>query len=158
MLNVWLQTKGFCHPERIGKVSEYFDLEYEVEWFDSPMARKIIKTIDKSEYISGHYIESPVLGGISPEQLSTGCKSLLLLLNRPELIVAGERMGDNCYPILFEMAETADYTITLNHFVPFKEPFSFRVLNDNSIVTTLRGYIEKDVEIGELEVQEGESE
>ena len=37
------------------------------------------------------------------------------------------RMGDNCYPVLLEIAKHADYTITLSHIISFKEfePFEF---------------------------------
>ena len=80
-------------------------------------------------YISGEYIQSPVLGGISPRDLSSGCKALLILLNEPDKIVSGDRMGDNCYPVLLKMAESADYTITLCHLIDFRGYENFKVKN-----------------------------
>ncbi len=45
------------------------------------MAKQIIHEIDDSTYVTGEYIESPVFGAISPKDLSTGCKAVLILLN-----------------------------------------------------------------------------
>ena len=127
MLNVYLGSNYIFLKGKISRPSGYFDAVYEQSWLQSDMARYIIKTIDKSEYIDGEYIQSPVFGGISPRDLSTGCKALLILLNEPDKIVSGDRMGDNCYPVLLEMAKHADYTITLSHVISFKklEPFEF---------------------------------
>ena len=80
----------------------------------------------------------PILGGISPRDLSTGCKALLILLNEPETIVSGDRMGDNCYPLLLEMAKEKDYTITLAHWVNLKEyePLDIYDIPTNQKITT----------------------
>ena len=39
----------------------------------------MIRDIDKSTVISAHVIESPVLGGITPKDLSGGVKTLILI-------------------------------------------------------------------------------
>lgn len=114
---------------KISYVSQYFDAVYDSSWLSSDWAKRIIREIDKSEYISGEYIESPVLGGISPRDLSSGCKALLILLNEPEQIVSGDRMGDNCYPLLLEMAKEKDYTITLDHWVNLNKYEPLNIIN-----------------------------
>lgn len=101
--------------EAIRDVSDYFDFEYSEDWLDNDIARQIIKDIDKSDYIKGNYIESPVLGGISPRQLSSGCKALLIMLNDPTQMICGERLGENCFPWVFRLAKDRDITITLHH-------------------------------------------
>ena len=117
MLNLYLGPAFIFMENKISKVSDYFDAVYKPSWFESAEAREIIKKIDDSEYYRDEVIISPVFGAIPPRMLSSGCKALLLLLNRPELIVSGDRMGDNCYPVLLEMARKRDYTITLCHWV-----------------------------------------
>lgn len=129
MLKVYLGQKYLFMNEKISMVSDYFDAVYDSSWFDSDMAKKIIRETDKSEYIEGEFIRSPVLGGISPRDLSTGCKALLILLNEPERIVSGDRMGDNCYPILLEMAKERDYTITLAHWPDLTKCEPFEIVN-----------------------------
>ena len=103
--------------------------------------------VDSSEYIDGEYIQSPVFGGISPRDLSTGCKALLILLNEPDKIVSGDRMGDNCYPVLFEMAKNADYTITLSHIIDFRrmEPFEFKNARTGKLITNSKEFLQEYV-------------
>lgn len=145
MLNIWLGTNFLFMENKISYVSNYFDAMYEESWFKSDMAKHIIRTIDKSEYIDGDYIRSPEFGGIPPRDLSTGCKALLILLNEPESIVSGDRMGDNCYPVLFEMAKDHDYTITLCHMMDFRgvANFIFRNARTGKIVNTPVGFVEE---------------
>ncbi|MGN0507441.1 MAG: DUF4869 domain-containing protein [Lachnospiraceae bacterium] len=136
MLNVIFGESGLNISNRITYVSDYFDAMYDATWLQSELARQIIKGVDDSEYIAGEYIESPVLGGISPRDLSSGCKALLILLNENNIIVSGEKMGDNCFPWLLKIAEKKDVTITLCHNVTLKEPFAVNNLNSGRIITS----------------------
>ena len=68
--------------------------------------------------------------------LSTGCKTLLLLLNKPELIVSGDRMGDNCFPWLLRIAREQDITITLSHSVELTEPFEMYSIESDRVIKT----------------------
>ena len=61
----------------LGKMEEavyyppvYFDNRYENEWITDKRSVEFIKDVDKSEVISTHLIESPILVPISPEELS----------------------------------------------------------------------------------------
>ena len=143
MLNVYMGSNFLFMDDKISYVSEYFDAVYDASWFKSDMAKKIIKAIDKSDYIDGEYIKSPVFGGISPRDLSTGCKALLILLNEPDKIVSGDRMGDNCYPMLFEMAKTHDYTITLCHFIDFTsiEPIQLKNARTGKVLNSTKEFM-----------------
>ena len=58
----------------------YFDNQYEDEWITDPLSVEMIKDIDRSEVISAHLIESPVLGPISPKEISGGVKTLILMM------------------------------------------------------------------------------
>lgn len=115
MLRIMVEVNHI--EDKITKPSGYFDAEYDETWFQTQLAKDIIKGIDLSEYIDGDYIKSPVFGGMSPTRLSTGCKGCLLLLNRPDLVVSGERFGDNCFEWLSKIGEQQDITITLCHFL-----------------------------------------
>lgn len=135
MLRIAFRNLGMSIEGKISYVSDYFDAQYEQSWFQSPLAKEIIRDIDQSEYISGEYIESPLLGGMPPTGLSTGCKSLLLLLNEDGAIVSGERMGDNCFKWVLEIAKVKDITITLNHGIEFEEPFEVLSMNTGRVLT-----------------------
>lgn len=94
-----------------------FDFLYEETWLDSQFARKVIKEVDKSEVICGSAIESSVLGPISPKDISTGAKALILLECLDDVVMNGERLGDNCWSFVFELANKKDIHIALYHFL-----------------------------------------
>lgn len=144
MLKIIFGEQGLNLEERIEYVSDYFDAQYEQDWLSSDLARNIIREIDKSEYKDGEYIHSPVLGGISPRDLSSGCKALLIILNEPDTIVSGDRMGDNCYPILLDIAKDRDVTITLCHYVDLRkfEPLNILDVNTGSTIKTALEFME----------------
>ena len=137
MLNIYFGESSIFMDNKVSHVSEYFDAVYEQEWLDCEWSRRVIREIDKSTYVCGEYIESPVLGGISPRDLSSGCKALILANFMPELLISGDRMGDNCYPLLLELAEEKDLYITLCHLIDFRkfEPFKVRNAVTGDIIT-----------------------
>ncbi|MDO4371498.1 MAG: DUF4869 domain-containing protein, partial [Clostridia bacterium] len=61
-------------PEAIYNTSVYFQNQYRDNWITKPLSREMILDIDKSEVVSENLIQSPVLGAISPNQLSGGVK------------------------------------------------------------------------------------
>ena len=116
----------------------YFKNTYEPEWFETELAKQIVREVDDSEVLSSECIQSPVLGQIPPERLSGGVKTLLLILNEPEKIFNASTCGDNCAKWLLKIAETEDRTINLRHLMKFEvEPFDIRILNTNEIVHTM---------------------
>lgn len=103
--------------DKIWKPNVYFDAHYTKDWLNNQFAKDVILGIDKSVHIKDGYIDSPVLGVISPRELSTGCKGVLLLQNTDGLILNGERFGDNCFPWLNKLGKMKDIHITLHHFI-----------------------------------------
>lgn len=75
MLNIYLGEleQAIYYPPA------YFDNQYEDEWITEPLSVEMIKDVDRSEVISPHLIESPVLGPISVKEISGGVKTLILL-------------------------------------------------------------------------------
>ena len=66
----------------------YFKNAYQDAWFEDEFARRMIKSVDRSVVVGPHLIESPVLGPISPLELSGGVKTLLLISNLPDFEVS----------------------------------------------------------------------
>ena len=66
-------------PEAIYNTEVYFKNVYDDSWITDDFAREVIKKVDKSEVLDSQAIKSPVLGIISPERLSGGTKTLLLI-------------------------------------------------------------------------------
>lgn len=102
MLRIWI--KGF-REDCIKNPNGYFDLYKKKEWLNNEYAKKYIKEIDDSVHVKDEYIESPVYGGISPRDLSSGCKCLIMLAVLDGCNVYASRMGDNCAKFILELAE-----------------------------------------------------
>lgn len=96
----------------------YFNNNFEEEWMMSDYVKNMVLDVDKSTVLYPKVIDSPVLGVIPVTDLSTGVKSLILMYNKLDIVISGERLGDNCWKWVFEMSKTRDIRVTLNHCVP----------------------------------------
>ena len=94
MLNIYFGDM----PEAVYNTSVYFNYTYEDEWLTSDFAREVIKKIDKSDVKGPHAVESP-------EKLSGGTKTLLLMANDPEKVFNASTCGDNCAPFILKLAK-----------------------------------------------------
>ena len=121
----------------------YFKNTYEPEWFESDLAKKIVKDIDNSDVLSGECINSPVLGQIPPERLSGGVKTLLLMLNEPDKIFNTSTCGGNCAKWILEIGKQKDLTINLRHMMGFGKDteFEIRIQNGGEVVHSMKELI-----------------
>ncbi|MBR5179590.1 MAG: DUF4869 domain-containing protein [Lachnospiraceae bacterium] len=132
MLNIYFGDM----PEAIYNTEVYFVNVYDDKWIVDDFAKEVIKKVDKSEVLDSQAIKSPVLGIISPERLSGGTKTLLLMKNMPDKIFNASTCGDNCAKYILKIARERDLTINLRHLMDFgKARFKAHILNDNSDVT-----------------------
>lgn len=138
MLKVYLGNM----PEAIYNTAVYFKNTYEDEWITNDFCKKMILDIDKSEVLGPRIISSPVLGGITPRELSGGVKTLILVYNVPEKIFNASTCGDNCAKWLLKMSEERDITINLRHLMDFGEgSFKIEILNNHKIVNNMREFV-----------------
>lgn len=122
-------------PEAIYNPSVYFKNTYEDAWITDELSKKMIQDVDKSTVIGPRVIDSPVLGGITPRELSGGVKTLILINQVPDKIFNASACGDNCAKWLLEMGEKKDITVNLRHLMDFGNgDFSIRILNTDQIV------------------------
>ena len=132
MLSVYL---GDCENE-IYNPPLYFINQYEDSWLETELAKKMIKDVDKSEVVGPHLIQSPVLGPISPRELSGGVKTLLLLaFDNSGKIFNTTACGDNCAKWILEIAQNKDLTISLHHSMNFGDgKYAIKILNNGVVV------------------------
>ena len=91
--------------------------------------------MDKSVVVGPHMIESPVLGPITPRELSGGVKTLILIYKDREHLFNASNCGDNCAKWLLKMGEREDITINLRHLMDFGNgTFEIEVINNGRIV------------------------
>ena len=122
-------------PSAIYNTEVFFKNTYDERWLLDEFAKEIIKKVDDSEVIDMFAIKSPVLGIISPLELSGGVKTLLLIKNCPDKVFNASTCGDNCARFILKLAKERDITINLRHIMDFgKTRFEAKVMNNGQIV------------------------
>ena len=126
----------------------YFDNQYEDEWITEPLTIEMIKDVDKSEVVSPHLIESPVLGPISVKEISGGVKTLILMtFDETGKVFNASACGDNCAKWILEIGKRKDLTINLRHIMNFgKKDFEIKILNTGEMVYNMKQFIETAAE------------
>ena len=123
----------------------FFNNTYEDKWITSGISKKMIKDIDRSEVKNSNIIESTFLGLISPERLSGGVKTLILMQNDTEHIFNASACGNNCAQWILKLAKQKDITIRLGYIMDFgRSSFDIYIVNTGKIVHTM---LELDEEI-----------
>lgn len=126
-------------PEAIYNPVVFFKNSYSDDWIMDELSRRMIKDVDKSDVIGPRVIDSPVLGSISPRELSGGVKTLIDIYKRPDKIFNASTCGDNCAKWLLEIGERQDVTINLRHLMDFGDGhFTIHILNTDQIVHNMR--------------------
>lgn len=140
MLNIYLgdMKEAVYHPPT------YFDNMYEDEWITNSLSVEMILDVDKSAVVGPHLIESPVLGPISPKELSGGVKTLILMaLDESNTVFNASACGDNCSKWILKIAEKKDLTINLRHIMDFgEETFEAQILNNGRQVHDMQEFVE----------------
>lgn len=119
----------------ITNISDVFNAEYRDEWLLSDKVKEYIRNIDHCDLVDGRFIVNDVIGSLPVTCLSSGTKSLIFALNT-SLKISGDRMGDNCYPYLFDIAEKKDIYICLSHPIPYRDGLRGKVINYDLDIST----------------------
>ena len=122
---------------------DWFKTNYDPEWLKDPFVQDMIKDVDKSDYVDGLVINSPVLGAIPPERLSGGVQTLIMIYEKPELVFDATSCGSNCSKWLMKIGKKNDTTINLNYLMKFEDSEDFEVFieNENRKITNMEDYI-----------------
>lgn len=116
----------------------WFKYNYDLNYFQDSLVLQMMEDVDKSTYVTGGVISSPVLGPIPPERLSGGLQTLIMILKMPDKVFDATSCGPNCAKWLVEIGKRQDVTVNLRYFMPFYglEPFEVEILNVKKIVKT----------------------
>ncbi len=129
-------------PQAIYNPVVYFKNTYTDEWITDDLVKNMIQDVDRSQVLSPRIIDSPVLGSISPLELSGGVKTLISIYNVPDKIFNASHCGDNCAKWILEIGRIQDITINLRHLMDFGEgTFTLKILNTGQSVHTMRELI-----------------
>ena len=131
MLNIYFGEM----EEAIYNPAVYFKNTYQDSWITNERSKAMIKDVDKSTVIAPRIIESPVLGAITPRELSGGLDYKRAFKSDDNQVFNASTCGDNCAKWLLKMGEEKDITINLRHLMDFGEQeFTIHILNTDEIV------------------------
>ena len=108
-------------PKAIYNTAVYFKNTYRDSWITHEDSVRMIKDVDRSDVISANAIQSPVLGTITPLQLSGGVKTLMLIRFDHNHVFNASTCGDNCAKWILSMAQKRKVVINLHHVMDFGE-------------------------------------
>ncbi len=128
----------------------YFDNVYEDEWITDAFVKEMIQDVDSSTVISPHIIESPILGAITPRELSGGVKVLILMLKDDSFVYNLSNCGNNCAKWVLKIAEQKDLTVYLQHMIRFEGEFEIQIMNTGKIVHNPKEYVLELIEAERL--------
>lgn len=130
-------------PHEVYHPSVYFNNQYADEWITDPFSKEMIQDVDHSTVVDSRIIESPVLGPITPRELSSGVKTLILLrFDNTPMIFNASACGDNCAGWILRIAEKKDLTIALHNIMDFGDgPYTIRILNSDTLVHNRKEYV-----------------
>lgn len=147
MLNIWY----YSDIDYMRDAPSYFDNVYEDEWLEDAFVKEMIHDVDHCTVINSHIIDSPILGAITPRELSGGVKVLILMLKDDSFIYNMSNCGDNCAKWVLKIAEKKELTVYLRHIMHFEGTFKIKIMNTGKIVYNPREYVEGLLEAEEME-------
>lgn len=142
MLNIYFGNM----PEAIYNTAVYFRNTYRDSWITHEDSVRMIKDVDRSDVISANAIQSPVLGTITPLQLSGGVKTLMLIRFDHNHVFNASTCGDNCAKWILSMAQKRKVVINLHHVMDFGEAeFKIKVINSGNIAHNMTELIHESI-------------
>ena len=123
--------------------SVYFKNTYKEEWLTDDFSKEMIKDVDKSTVVSSRIIDSPVLGAITPKELSGGLKVLILIYKDDSHVFNASNCGDDCAKWLLKIGEMKDVTINLRHIMDFGNgEFEIKIMNTDQTVHSMDEFVD----------------
>ena len=123
--------------------SDLFNNTFRPEWFEDPFVKHICKVVDNTDVNSAYQMTNHLFGPVNCRILSGGCKNCILAYET-DRIVNATLIGDNCGPILVEIAAKKDLTIMLKHLFDFSRVQDFKayIINTQQIVNSYDEYLD----------------
>ena len=133
----------FGEMDNVNYGPSWFKANYHPEWLKDPFVQDMILGVDKSKYVGGLVIDSPVLGPIPPERLSGGIQTLIMIYERPDLVFDATSCGENCSKWLLEIGKQKDVMVNLNYLMKFDKCDNIEVYieNENRLINNYEDYI-----------------
>lgn len=123
-----------------------FDNLYDEEWFKNDLVKEILEEIENVIHIDGDYFKHNDFGGLSAKDLSTGTKTLILLLmsDVENKVFQLSNIGDNCYNILGKIGKIKDIVLYGNCNICSKDgEIEYYILESGKVVDNVIDYLKE---------------
>ena len=99
-----------------------FNVTFQDKWFQEPFGRRVLKEIERKNVDDADNVVDALLFKyrMRPREISTGSKNLFICKHF-DLINRFAMMGENCHPILLELADEKDVSIGIETFARFAD-------------------------------------
>lgn len=148
MLKIWAGN-GYPYGKVIKRVNTYFNIMKEKSWFNDKFNQEMIKDIDNGTVVLKDFaLENSIIGGMSPDKLSGGVKTVILMKEFPNEVFDITNCGENCFKWIFKVCENEDRIAVLKYFpeISFLNPFKVEILNPGEIATNTDELSEKTMD------------
>lgn len=95
-------------------IPSYFYNVFDMDYLLTDFSKRVIKDIDGCDVFSKNVVISPVFGGISPYDMSSGVMTLLLI-KYYDIVTDFHFLGENCYKFLPEIVNDKDVLMSIEH-------------------------------------------
>lgn len=119
------------------------------KYLKEEFSRKVIKGVDRSEYIADKIIKSDVIGIVPSTYLSSGSKAAIMLMYSDHPVNANY-IGDNVIKYIREIGLQKNITIVSGFFLEIynsedSESYNYpvRILNSGRIVSNISDYYDE---------------
>lgn len=108
--------------------------------FDNEAIKKIIKAIDKVDYIGNHRVLSKFEKdtAISVRELSTGCKTAINIASFPNMVFSVAECGDNALQVIFNYTHGQIYMPMFSIPREFNNNIEVHTINNKQVVSDNR--------------------
>ena len=140
----------FGYPSDIVRnVDSLFSREFKREWLFDNMCKDDITSIDKCKIDDSLFIYNDDDFLIGADDLSTGCKAVILLYKLNDIMIPLEFMGDNCFEMLAKISFIKDIRVcSAKPRRLFKHGFNeVFVVNTKKIITNGHDFLCEYVDI-----------
>lgn len=101
-----------------------------MEWFSDPYVQRVMKEVDRVEYVDGFVLKNEEGIAIPPEYLSTGAKTAICVYEFPDVIFNATQMGDNAFKFVLELSLKRDITVLVYRLLPYEAMRSLSLYKD----------------------------
>lgn len=126
--------------DNIGHPDVAFNYRYELDWFNDPIVKQIVKDIDGGQVIAPGVIQVEPYGIITPIQLSSTCRNTILAYEQ-DIPINATFCDSKASDWLLRLGTMKDLTICLDYVMMFNTDFKAIIVNDGRQVNSFKEYL-----------------